>query len=147
MTMELAKQTRYLPATIEDLSKFVLVGRERLRSVSATIRAIDTFDLGKEVREQKKEEAQVLAEALLDAETRIGELLRDMPRTKKLMTESHSGLILGTLLPEGITRNQSSQFQKMAAHKDVIEQVKAEARKNDELPTMAAVLEAIKSIE
>jgi len=41
-----------LPVNIEDLSKFVLVGREKLISVKAEIRAIDKVGFAKEVREQ-----------------------------------------------------------------------------------------------
>lgn len=72
--MDLQKYQNNLPTTIEDLSKFVLVGREALTSVKASIRAIDKLETASEVREQKKQEAQWLASALLDAEVKIGDL-------------------------------------------------------------------------
>ena len=49
-------QNQNLPNTIEDLAKFVLVGREKLTAVRANIRAIDKLQLAEDVREQKKEE-------------------------------------------------------------------------------------------
>lgn len=80
-------QNQSLPNTIEDLAKFVLVGREKLSAVRANIRAIDKLQLAEEVREQKKEEAQMLAEALLDAEVRIGDLLKQIPKAQGTRTD------------------------------------------------------------
>lgn len=80
-------QNRNLPNTIEDLAKFVLVGREKLTAVRANIRAIDKLQLAEDVREQKKEEAQMLAEALLDAEVRIGDLLKQIPKAQGARTD------------------------------------------------------------
>lgn len=58
-----------------------MVGREKLVSVRAEIRAIDKLNLAEEVRTQKKEEAMMLSEALLDAEVKIGELTRVLPKS------------------------------------------------------------------
>lgn len=80
-------QSENLPNTIEDLAKFVLIGREKLTAVRAEIRAIDKVQLAQEVREQKKEEAQMLAEALLDAEVKIGDLLKQIPKAQGTRTD------------------------------------------------------------
>jgi hypothetical protein len=48
--------------------------------VRAGIKALDKLDVAEGVRQQKKEEAQMLAEALLDAEVKIGEILARMPK-------------------------------------------------------------------
>ena len=68
---ELIAQNQQLPDTLEDLSKFVLIGREKLKSVRAEICAIDKLQLAEEVRNQKRDEARMLSEALLDAEARL----------------------------------------------------------------------------
>lgn len=73
------KEFSGLPAKIEDLAKFVLFGREKLKSVRAEIRAIDQLTLATDVREQKLAEAQMLSGALLDAERKIGEFTLTMP--------------------------------------------------------------------
>lgn len=145
-SLAIEKQDIRLPATLDDLSKFVLIGREKLVSVRAEIRAMDKLNLAKDVREQKKEEAQELADILLDAETRMGELLGE---NELLSLRDDSGKIIEwtNKLPDGITRNQSSQFQTMAAHRDIVEQVKAAARELDDLPTRTAVLLAIKRLD
>ncbi len=86
-------QSENLPNTIEDLAKFVLIGREKLTAVRAGIRAIDKVQLAQEVREQKKEEAQMLAEALLDAEARIGDLLKQIPKAQGKRTDIKTTLV------------------------------------------------------
>ena len=86
-------QQSNLPDTIEELSKFVLVGREKLTAVRAEIRAINKLQLAEDVREQKKEEAQMLAEALLDAEVRIGDLLKTIPKAQGIRTDIKTTLV------------------------------------------------------
>jgi len=131
-----------LPTTIEDLQKFVLIGREKLIAVKANIRAIEKLELATEVREQKQEEAQFLASALLDAETRIGEILKERPTETR---SSHGGT--SKPLPEGINKKQSHYFQTLAENKDIVEKVKQEAINNDDLPTRTEVLRQVKERE
>ena len=69
-----------LPASFEDLTKFVLIGREKLVAVRAEIRAIKKVGLAEAVRRQKMSEAQAISEAVLDAEVRIGELMQAIPK-------------------------------------------------------------------
>lgn len=138
---ELEIKKEYLPDTVEKLTEFVLVGRQALVAVRARIKAIDTLGLAKEVREQKREEASYLAGALLDAETKIGELLKPY--------EEHRGrpnkkLVRTNFLPSGISKQQSYAFQQLAKNKDIVEKVKAEAKENDDLPTRTEVLRLIK---
>ncbi len=149
-------QNQNLPDKIEDLAKFVLVGREKLVSVRAEIRAINKLELAEEVREQKREEAQMLAEALIDAEVRIGDLLKQIPKAsggdrkseqiknrtvaKFENTETKQEVI--TRL--GFNKDQANRFETMASNKDIVEQVKAEARENEDIPTRTRVLQLVK---
>lgn len=80
METGLTNVTGSLPTTIDDLSKFILVGREKLVAVRAEIRAIDKVGLAQEVREQKLHEAQDIAESVLDAEVKIGELMKQVQK-------------------------------------------------------------------
>jgi len=136
---KLIKKENNLPIKLEDLTRFVLIGREKLVSVRAEIRAIDKIGLATEVREQKREEAILLAGALLDAEARIGEIIAKIP-------DYHSagrGTMKRKELPIGITKKQSSAFQTLAENKDIIEQVKADAEAEDDLPTRTEVLRRV----
>ncbi|MEG1814000.1 MAG: hypothetical protein RR337_11980 [Clostridia bacterium] len=146
-----------LPSAIEDLSKFVLVGREKLTSVRAEIRAIDKLQLAEDVREQKRAEAQMLADTLLDAEVRVGELFKKMPTTsggdrRSVNFKKPSGGQFETTQESkaqvterlGFDRHQVQRFETLADHPDLVAQVKAEARENDDLPTRTAVLNLAK---
>lgn len=137
-----------LPATIEDLSRFVLVGREKLTAVRAAIRAIDRVQLAQEVRDQKMEEARMLSEALLDAEVRLGEMTKTIPKAlggRPLKTTDSAVVSFGKSKSEtvhelGFTPKQVERFETLAANKDLVEQVKREARENDDIPTRTQVL-------
>lgn len=163
--MEMQRLVSGVPSKLEDLAQFVLIGRDKLAMVRAGIKALDKLDMAQEVRQQKKEEAQMLAEALMDAEVRIGEILLAMPkaqgkhwedkRESKFPTSEES---ISAPKPEpkpietkqeaaqklGFNKQQVERFQTLAKHKDIVEQVKQEARANDDLATRTAVLQAVK---
>ena len=84
---ELAKWSDSLPESMPDLRKFVLIGREKMTAVRAEIRAIDKLGLAEEVRRQKLDEAQMISEAVLDAEVRIGTLTAGMAKVERMRTD------------------------------------------------------------
>lgn len=146
-----------LPAKIEDLSRFVLIGREKLVAVRAEIRAIDKVGLAQEVRTQKLKEAQDIAEAVLDAEVKIGELMSKVPKASggdhgnqytggKKSNDAHFATEKQNAVDEsGFSVDQIKRFQTLAAHPEIVEQAKAEARKNDDIVSRSLVLEKVKS--
>jgi DNA modification methylase len=159
-SMELINRNegQYLPDSLDDLAKFVLVGRDQLAMVRAGIKALNKLDVAEGVRRQKREEAQMLAEALLDAEVKIGEILKAMPKAtgtnnqyvqkvkmvsaeqfhSKIQTKQEAAKSLG------FNEMQVKRFQTLADNKDIVEQIKQEAREADDLPTRTAVLQAVK---
>lgn len=149
-----------LPANIEELSKFVLVGREKLVAVRAEIRAIDKVGLAQEVRAQKLAEAQDISEAVLDAEVRIGELTSKMPKATRgtggnryqsaPVRENNTDVIFSkpkseAIQDSGFTPMQISRFQTLAAHPDIVAEAKAEAREKDEIVSRTSVLDKVKA--
>ena len=146
---EITTQQMQLPDTLEDLSKFVLVGREKLNAVRAEIRAIEKVQLAAEVHEQKLNEAQEIAEAVLDAETKLGELTSRMEQTKGARTDikpMDNGVLKSKaqqLEEIGITEKQKQRFETLAKHPDVVEQAKADARANGRIVTRQDVLNRI----
>jgi len=149
MSAELVVQNQNLPDTIEDLSKFVLIGREKLNSVRAEIRVIDKLKLAENVHKQKQDEATMIAEAVLDAEVRLGELLKKIPkkpgkRTDLEPTRTSAGRLESkTEIVEdmGFSEDQAQRFEVMANNRAIVEYVKAEARENDDIPTKKRVLD------
>ena len=53
MADELQVLSSQLPDNLEDLSKYVMVGREKLVAMQAAIRAINRVGLAEEIRKQK----------------------------------------------------------------------------------------------
>lgn len=144
-----------LPTNIDDLSKFVLVGREKLVAVRAEIRAIDKVGLAQEVREQKLREAQDIADAVLDAEVRIGELMAKVPKATGGQpfhgkSTPDSGVVSrpqtkqDVIRDAGFTPKQVERFQTLAAHPEIVEQAKAEARENDDIVSRSLVLNMVR---
>ena len=144
-----------LPDTVGDLSKFVLIGREKLVAVRAEIRAIDKVGLAEEVRRQKLEEAQAISEAVLDAEVKIGELMQSVPKVSynrgnqytggKSTPLSNSQKSKAAIIKDsGFTQKQVERFQTLAANPDLVEQAKAEARENDDIVSRSLVLNLVK---
>lgn len=143
-----------LPATIEDLSKFVLVGREKLVAVRAEIRAIQKVGLAQEVREQKLREAQDISEAVLDAEVRIGELMAKVPTQSKYNATKRQDTDVQSfdrktkteiIKDAGFTPKQVQRFQTLAANPEIVAQAKAEARENDDIVSRSLVLNMVKA--
>lgn len=148
---EISTVKQSLPTTIEDLSKFALIGREKLVAVRAEIRAIEKVGLAQEVREQKLREAQDISEAVLDAEVRIGELMAKVPKatggqpyqarsTMDTAVQSKKDIIEQA----GFTVKQVQRFETLAAHPEIVAQAKAEARENDDIVSRSLVLEKVK---
>lgn len=154
---ELTTVEKQLPSTLQELSKFVLVGREKLVAVRAEIRAIKKVGLAKEVHEQKLKEAQDIAEAVLDAEMQMGKLTAAMP---KASGGDHGNQYTGgksntddtfakekpkeeQLADIGITRQQASCYETLAKHPEIVEQAKESARRSNDIVNRSSVLKAI----
>lgn len=140
-----------LPTTIEEISKFVLVGREKLAAVRAEINAIKKVGLAKEVLEQKKSEAQEIAELVTLAEVKIGTMLKEIPKATpnnnpyhEIRTESKLAKPKSEVIKDlGFSKDMASDFQQMAEHEDIVLEAIAEARENDDIISRSAVLKKI----
>ncbi len=170
---ELIKANNQLPANIEDLSRFVLIGQEKLNIVRAEIRAINKLGLATDVHKQKLQEAQELNNTLLEAEAKIGALTlqmekqpggdrksEDFKRTGAVtfdssiyQTEEEIFAKAEILKPKtkterikelGFNKNQISEFERMAQNPELVEQAKVEAKEKNEVATRASVMKKIK---
>lgn len=145
-----SQRSESLPTTLDELSRFVLVGREKLNAVRAEIRAIDKVGLAQEVRQQKLREAQEISEAVLDAEVRIGQLMAKVPKRQGFASAIRDSGVANADTKEavieqaGFTPKQVQRFETLAAHPEIVEQAKAQARENEEVVSRTAVLNMIK---
>lgn len=161
-----------IPANVEDLSKFVLVGVEKLKAVKAEISAIKKLGLAKEVHEQKLKEAQNINDAVQLASVQIGKLLNAMPKATKNnnpsgkvkeTTQNRSVSNLGKPKSEsndgdrqiaktkteavkelGFSKDQVSRFQQMAEHEDIVKEALAEAKEKNDIASQSAIMNKIK---
>jgi hypothetical protein len=154
-----------VPDTIEDLSRFVLVGREKALALKAEIRAIEKLGLAEEVRNQKREEVYLLREVLLDAEVRLGELMKGLPKnsggdrkSEKFNKDStvpfeNEEIKKDSTVPKldsskkdtvrelGFSEKQKQRFEALADNKDLVEREKAAARDEGREVSRTKVLE------
>lgn len=145
---ELTVRQESLPVTLPELANFVLIGREKLASVRAEIRAIQKVGLAKEVLEQKRAEAQEIAELVTLSEVKIGAMLKEIPKAsanqyKSANSSSDEKAKSEAVKELGFNRQQVSQFQRMASHEDIVHEAIAEAKENDDIVSRAAVLKKI----
>lgn len=150
---DIQKQQKQLPDTLPDLARFVLIGREKLNAVRAEIRAIQKVGLAKEVHDQKLLEAQEIAEAVLDAEVKVGELTAEIPKAsggdrKSENFKNDNGVDFdhskkAQLKSIGIAERTAERFEHLARHPEAVEQAKREARQNGEVVTRQKALDII----
>lgn len=153
MENALTNTSAQLPTTIPELSRFVLVGRDKLQAVKAEIHAIEKVGLAQEVREQKLQEAQEIAEVVTDAEVRIGELLKEIPKAgqnqytkcKSQCGEKSKKPKSEVIKESGLTQRQAEHFQIMADNPDSVARAKEKARKDGEVLSRSAVLKQVVS--
>jgi DNA modification methylase len=149
---ELTVTQSNIPANIEDLAKFVLIGRDKLQSVRAEISAISKLGLAKEVYEQKKAEAQEIAETVTLAEMRTGELLKAIPKATPNNNKFHEKRTgapfvkpkIQVIKDLGIDRTQAQRMEQMAENPEIVHKAIQEARANDDIVSRSFVLGKIK---
>jgi len=138
MSDKLVERLELLPDTIEKLSTFILIGREKLKAQQAKLKAIEIFGESQESVAAALEDTQSTATILLWAEARMGEILKAIPDKKA----SSGG---GTRsLPPGINKKQSHYAQQLASNPKIIEEVVESAIKRKEIPRRQEALRAIK---
>ena len=134
-----------LPASLEDLSKFVLIGRDKLQAVRAEINALQKLNVAEEVLAQKKAEQADIGAVVLLAEMKCGQLLKQMPkvgvgRPKEIIRDAPNNLAdseIETPKPKlevakelGFSKDQVAQFQTLANNPEIVNQTIAEAKEN-----------------
>ena len=125
----LVKKKYQLPVKPDELHKWILIGRVKLNSQIQAIKAITKIEDGFAAKEAALSDTQDLAEGLLYAEARLGEILESNP--------SIIGRIGGgreKTLPNGITYKDSHIAQELHRHENVIAEVVSEAREKGEIP-------------
>lgn len=153
MADELQVMNNQLPANPVDLSRFVMVNSERLVAMRAELRAIDKVGVAEEIRRQKLAEAQDVADALLAAEVRLGELISELPESQGKRTDlelEDSGVQKSkkeVLEDMGLSVKTAQRYERLASHPEIVASISAESRDKGEIVSRTSVLRAIKQAE
>ena len=147
---ELIPHVAQLPDTLEDLTQFVLVGKSKLNAYMLKLRTVNRLTTAQEIRNQTLEETQELANALIAAEQRIGELLLSLPTAQGKRTDITSAerpeevkTKAETISDMGYDRHEAADYQQMAKNPDIVRKVIEEATANGEVVTKSAVMKQI----
>lgn len=152
---ELITRTTHLPDTLEDLTQFVLVGKSKLNAYMLRLRTVNRLSVAQEIRNQTLEETQELANALIAAEQRIGELLLAIPKAsggdhgnQYASAKNPDGGNFGkskaeTIKEMGYGKNEAADFQQMAKNPEIVRKVIEEATASGEVVTKSAVMKQI----
>lgn len=133
------KDAKQLPATIEELKEYILIGKAKLKAYEVKVKLIKNLNLAKSVKDQALQDGQDVGEAILWAEAKLGELVAKMPD----FHSSGRGTMKRKTLPEGMSRKESHEAQTLAKHPDEIKETIKEAKEKMDLPTRSSVLKKI----
>ena len=145
----LTVQDYQLPTTPEELSKFALLGPEKLKVIKAEINALKKLNLAEEVYSQKLEEQRILSGLLLDVYAKLGELTGRLPKSPGVRTDlvpTGNGVDAEqtktrALSDLGFSRKQAREFETLSENKDLIEQEKAKATEEGRPASRSRVLD------
>jgi N6-adenosine-specific RNA methylase IME4 len=145
MQKAISKVQHDLPVTIELLHRYILIGKEKLKAHKAKIRAIEKVNESYAAKEAALQDAQDIGDALLEAESKLGEILAVI---KPNIESSGRGTIeKKKSLPNGITKKESHRAQTLAANPEIVEEVKVKARQEKTIPTADEVYRQVKNQE
>lgn len=154
--IELSTYRQHLPATVDDLAKFLLIAPEKATALRAEIRAIEKAGFAKEVYDQKLEEQRRLCDMILDASVRLGELTKEIPKNSGARTDlqpndsavarSDEQKPKSQVVQElGFSPKQVERFEALANNRDLVETEKATAREEGRMPTRTNVIDMAKA--
>ena len=98
-----------------------------MKAYQLKVKAIDKLKVAQAVRDQAVEDGQRVAEAVLWAEAKLGQLLKGIDKKGKTKEYGSLGGTIPTL-PEGITKKQSHEAQQLADNPEIIQEVIEEAK-------------------
>jgi len=84
------------------------------------------------------QDAQDVAALVLDAEMKLGEMRADITGGKPSGSPRGSQGGTSKPLPPDITKKESHQAQTLVRHRDIVDEVKEKARREDRIPTSHA---------
>lgn len=142
---EIVTYEKNLPATLDELVPYVLIGEEKIKVYTAKLSAVRKLGLSIEIERAALSDAQRMGKAVIYAKVKVGELLKAIP-PKKGKTKQY-GSSGGTIpsLPPGISKRTSHQAQTIANNPKAVAAAIAQAIQEGDIPTPVKVYKLIKA--
>jgi len=145
-----------LPAKIDELVPLSFIGTAAVEYYKSKIKLMTKLETTQEQKNATLKDGQEAGDLLLDIESRIGELLPSAEDMQKIGGEKRKQLISENnkltqyeaqrgvgALPEGINSKKAFQARAIKNNPGIVEEIKKEARDNEDIPTKTAVLNKI----
>ena len=139
---ELKKQDIYLPATIEELHEFILIGKEKIKLHKAKVKAIQNSNMAEEVLKIALEDGQDAGTAVIYAEAKLGEFLEKIPKQYDKLGNTQKTHLPS--LPKDIDKKFSHEAQTLSKNAEKIEISIAKSIEAGKIPTPDTVYKFIK---
>lgn len=132
---------------IAQIRSYAAYARAQAQAIHKTIAATSGIDDVAAIKAEATETAQTFAKVGIYADQRIGELLRELPKSNKWASNSPTGEVdtkTDAIKATGIGNRQAYDLQTMAANPEVVEAVIAKAEQDGRIVSRSQVLKAIK---
>lgn len=146
---DLVVKGKMLPATLDKLVPLSFIGSAAVSFYKAKVKLMDQLGMAMDQQDATLEDGQGAGEMLLDIESRIGELSKQMPRelrnqkTVGRVPEDQRGRTKAKKI--GLSSEQALRnAQTIHSNPAAVAAVKAEAKANRDIPTKTAVLNRIR---
>lgn len=148
-TFELAKENDSVLGSdnIAQIRSYAAYARAQAQAIHKTIAATSGIEDVAAIKQEALETEQTFARVGLYADTRIGELLRELPKSNKWASNSDSREVetkASALKDANISRSQAYDLQALAANPDVVQAVLDKAEADGTIPSRSQVLKAIR---
>lgn len=142
---DIITQETHLPATAEELQKFIEIGDAQIRALQLGLDAIEDIGDASQYYNERLEHGQAIAEIVLDAHVKLGEMCWQATGGKPDHASIKGSVIRGSAksLPEGITHKESHKAQRLSDNKPIIQDVKDSCLEQKRLATAEEVYKEI----
>lgn len=148
-TFEMAKEHDSILGgdNIAQIRSYAAYARAQAQAIHKTIAATKGIEDVAAIKAEAVETEQTFARVGIYADQRIGELLRELPKSNRWASSSGAQEVdtkADALQDAGISRSQAYDLQAMASHPDVVQAVLDKAEADGTIPSRAQVLKAVR---
>lgn len=143
-TFEMAKEHDGIlgGSDIAEIRSYAAFARAQAQAVHKSIAAMNELDDVTATKAEMTETAQTFAKVGIYADQRIGEILRELPKSDR-WSDSPTGKT-DAIKDAGFTPKTAYQLEQLAANPDVVQAVLDRAEAEGRIPSRSQVLKAIK---